>query len=110
VCVHTDGLACTATSTTTTSFYSILFKVGVISVTRAGVKICFGVIFWTVIFIFDEDGYWSAKGNTMFETGLQVNDVFFISLKGGKKKKKDDGERTNGSGEVTLTWTPTIEL
>ena len=65
----------------------------------------------SLIFVFDEKTNWRAQCNAQFETGLEVNQVFFVSL--SSKIDDDDHKKrldTYWGGKLTLTWPSTAEL
>lgn len=66
-----------------------------------------------LILVFDKKTNWCAQRYTQFQTGLEVNQVFFVSLP--LQKIDDDDDRMRGvdtywGGELTLTRSSTTEL
>lgn len=76
----TDGLTSTATATSTACLDAVFFEVSVVCVTRAGVEVCFGIVLWALILIFDKEPNRCSESNPMLDSRLDLDQVFFISL------------------------------
>ena len=66
----TDGLSGAAPTPTTAGLYTILLKVGVVSVTGARVEVGFGVVVRALIFVLDEKTYGSSESDAMLSARL----------------------------------------
>lgn len=76
----TNGLASTATSTSTACLDAVLFEVRVVCMARARIEVCFGVVFWTLILVSDEESDRCSKSNPVFDSRLKLDQIFFVSL------------------------------
>ena len=84
-CDRTSGntaysFPCAAASSTGGSLDTVLLEVGVICMRRTWVEISLGVVFRTLIFVFDEQCNGCAEGDTVLDTRLYVDKVLFIAL------------------------------
>ena len=84
----TDGLASTAAATSTTCLDTVFFEVSVICVARARVEVCLRVVFWTLILVSDEEPDGRSESNSMFDSGLDLDQILFVSLSVEHKIRK----------------------
>jgi len=96
-------LAGTATTTSTASLDAIFKQVGVVCVARSRVQICLGVVLWTLIFVLDKEPDRCAKSDTLFDSGLDVDQIFFITLETyAMSTRCDQGQEKQRTGVVRL--------
>jgi len=79
--MHTDSFSSTATASSTAGLDTVFLQVRVIGVTRPGIEICFGVVLGSLIFVFHKECNGRSERHAVFEAGLKVNQVFFVTLK-----------------------------
>jgi hypothetical protein len=109
----TDGFTGTGSSATAAGLYTILLKIGIVSVTGPRIEIGFGVIVRPLILVLDEKGNRSSKSDSMLETRLKMDKVLLVSLRGTNcisRPSWSRGCKSYGSCEVALAWPSTAEL
>ena len=65
---HTDCFTGATSPTTAACFDAVLLKVGIVSVARAWVQICFGIVVRALILILDKQTDGSAEGDAVFRS------------------------------------------
>jgi len=45
-----------------------------------GIQVGFRVIFWPVVFVFDQEPDWCPESYSVLKAGLNMNKVFLVSL------------------------------
>lgn len=78
--ILTDGLASRATSSTAAGLDAVFGQVGVVGVRRAGVQVRLGVVMRTLVLVLHEEADRGSEGNTVLDTGLDVDEILLVPL------------------------------
>lgn len=76
-----------------------------VCVTGAGIQVCFGVVFWALILVSDEEPDRCSESNPMFNSGLDLDQILFVSLSMECEMRKTVIRLdTCGRSQIALAW------
>ena len=82
-----------------------------VCVTGAGVEVRFGVVFWALILVSDEEPDRCSESNPMFNSGLDLDQILFVSLSMECEMRKMELRLdTCGCSQIALAWSSSTQL
>jgi len=55
-------------------------------VRRPWVEVGFGIVVRALVLVLDKQADWSSKGDSMLDTRLKLDEIFFVTLEGGMRR------------------------